>query len=115
MWGDQLGGKLAQTIPWERLAKAVWEMEVQRFLKQELIKVQLRVSMTQEKMEQLFGRVQPKIIPFTGHERVIPALDYLKAAKSEHPMATGKQVVILRDDVSDPRHRPRGGCAGLGR
>jgi hypothetical protein len=25
-------GKLAQTIPWERLSKAVWEMEVQRFL-----------------------------------------------------------------------------------
>ncbi len=23
------------------------------------------------------GTHQPKIIPFTGHERVIPALDYL--------------------------------------
>jgi hypothetical protein len=28
--GDQLGGKLAQTILWERLSKAVWEMEVQQ-------------------------------------------------------------------------------------
>lgn len=103
--GDQLGGKLAQTIPWERLSKAVWEMEVQRFLKQELIKVNLGVSMTQEKIEQLkaeydyvivaVGTHQPKIIPFSGHERVIPALDYLKAAKSEHPMPTGKQVVII--------------------
>jgi NADPH-dependent glutamate synthase beta subunit-like oxidoreductase len=48
--------------------------------------------MTQEKMEQLkaeydyiiiaVGTHQPKIIPFPGHERVIPALDYFKAAKS---------------------------------
>ncbi|WP_420208449.1 hypothetical protein [Candidatus Electronema sp. JC] len=44
--GDQLGGKLAQTIPWERLSKAVWEIEVQRFLKQEVIHVNLGVSMT---------------------------------------------------------------------
>jgi NADPH-dependent glutamate synthase beta subunit-like oxidoreductase len=88
-----------------RLSKAVWEMEVQRFLKQELIKVNLGVSMTQEKIEQLkaeydyvivaVGTHQPKIIPFAGHERVIPALDYLKAAKSDTPMPIGKQVVII--------------------
>jgi len=94
-----------QTIPWKRLSKAVWEMEVQRFLKQELIKVNLGVSMTQEKIEQLkaeydyvivaVGTHQPKIIPFAGHERVIAALDYLKAAKSDTPMPTGKQVVII--------------------
>jgi NADPH-dependent glutamate synthase beta subunit-like oxidoreductase len=53
---------------------------------------QLGVSMTQEKIEQLkaeydyiiiaVGTHQPKIIPFPGHERVIPAFDYLKAAKN---------------------------------
>ncbi len=102
---NQLGGKLAQTIPWERLSKAVWDMEVERFLKEDNIVVNLGVTMTREKIEQLkkefdyviiaVGTHQPKIIPFPGHERVIPALDYLKAAKSNKPMKTGKQVVII--------------------
>ena len=102
---DQLGGKLAQTIPWERLSKAVWDMEVERFLKEDNVVVNLGVTMTREKIEQLkkefdyviiaVGTHQPKIIPFPGHDRVIPALDYLKAAKSNKPMQTGKQVVII--------------------
>ncbi len=102
---NQLGGKLSQTIPWERLSKAVWEMEIERFLKVDNIKVNLGVTMTKEKVEELkkeydyvviaVGTHQPKTIPFPGHERVIPALDYLKAAKSDHPMPTGKQVVII--------------------
>ncbi|WP_028585593.1 FAD-dependent oxidoreductase [Desulfogranum mediterraneum] len=100
-----LGGKLAQTIPWERLSKAVWEMEVERFLKSENIQVNLGVSLTPEKVEELkaeydyvvvgVGAHQPKILSFPGHERVIPALDYLKAAKSDTPMVTGKQVVVI--------------------
>ncbi|MCI5125987.1 MAG: 4Fe-4S dicluster domain-containing protein, partial [Candidatus Electrothrix sp. AR5] len=103
--GNELGGKLAQTIPWERLTKAVWQMEVERFLKNELITANLGVEMTKEKMEELkaeydyvivaVGTHQPKTIPFAGHERVVPALDYLKAAKSDSPMETGKQVVII--------------------
>ncbi|MCI5225568.1 MAG: 4Fe-4S dicluster domain-containing protein [Candidatus Electrothrix sp. AX2] len=103
--GNELGGKLAQTIPWERLTKAVWQMEVERFLKNELITANLGVEMTKEKMEELkaeydyvivaVGTHQPKTIPFPGHEEVIPALDYLKAAKSDAPMETGKQVVII--------------------
>lgn len=100
-----LGGKLAQTIPWERLSKAVWESEVDRFLKNELIHVNLGVDLSKEKVEALkeeFDRVviavgthHPKTIDFPGHERVIPALDYLKAAKSDSPMDTGKQVVVI--------------------
>ncbi len=30
--GQELGGKLAQVIPWERLPKAVWEEEIARFM-----------------------------------------------------------------------------------
>lgn len=102
---NQLGGKLAQTIPWERLSKAVWDMEVERFLKNDNIKVHLGVTMTKDRIEELkkeydyviigVGTHQPKTIPFPGHERVIPALDYLKAAKSDSPMETGKKVVII--------------------
>ena len=100
-----LGGKLAQTIPWERLSKAVWEMEVERFLKYENIHVNLGVSLTKEKVEELrdeydyvvigVGAHLPRTLSFPGHEKVIPALDYLKAAKSDTPMVTGKQVVII--------------------
>jgi len=35
------------------------------------------------------------MIPFPGHEKVIPALDFLKDAKSSKPQKTGKQVVII--------------------
>jgi len=100
-----LGGKLAQTIPWERLSKAVWETEVARFLKTKHLHVNLGVSLTRETVEELkqtfdavvvaVGTHQPRTLSFPGHERVLPALDYLKAAKSAHPMATGKQVVII--------------------
>lgn len=100
-----LGGKLAQTIPWERLSKAVWEMEVERFLKYKYIHVNLGVTLTKEQVEAMkdefdyivigVGAHQPKTLSFPGHERVIPALDYLKAAKSDTPMVTGKQVVII--------------------
>lgn len=100
-----LGGKLAQTIPWERLSKAVWETEVARFLKTKNLHVNLGVTLSRDKLEALknefdavvvaVGTHQPRTLSFPGHERVIPALDYLKAAKSDKPMATGKQVVII--------------------
>ncbi len=101
----QLGGKLAQTIPWERLSRAVWDVEVDRFLKTKNLHVNLGVQLSKDKVEELkkqfdyvvvaVGTHQPRTLSFPGHERVIPALDYLKAAKSDHPMPTGKQVVII--------------------
>ncbi len=100
-----LGGKLAQTIPWERLSKAVWETEVARFLKTQNLHVNLGVTLSRDKVEALkkefdyvvvaVGTHQPRTLSFPGHERVIPALEYLKAAKSPNPMPTGKQVVII--------------------
>ena len=100
-----LGGKLAQTIPWERLSKAVWETEVARFLKTKNLQVNLGVNLTKDAVEGLkkdfdyvvvaVGTHQPRTLSFPGHERVIPALEYLKAAKSAKPMPTGKQVVII--------------------
>ena len=103
--GPRLGGKLAQTIPWERLSQAVWDAEIDRFLKTENLHVHLNETLSRERVEALKGEFdyvvvavgahQPRTLSFPGHERVIPALDYLKAAKSDQPMATGKQVVII--------------------
>lgn len=101
----RLGGKLAQTIPWERLSQAVWDVEIERFLKTKNLHVNLGVSLSKDKVEELkkdfdyvviaVGTHQPRTLSFPGHERVIPALEYLKAAKSDAPMATGKQVVVI--------------------
>jgi NADPH-dependent glutamate synthase beta subunit-like oxidoreductase/glutamate synthase domain-containing protein 3 len=103
--GDQLGGKLAQVIPWERLPKAIWDSEIDRFLSIPNIKVSFNVAMTKAKFAELkkeydhvivaVGTHQPRTIPFPGHERVVPALDFLKGAKSDKPPKIGKQVVII--------------------
>jgi len=103
--GEDIGGKLAQTIPWERLSRAIWEREIDRFKKTPNIHITTGVSMSKDRMKKLkkefdyvviaVGTHQPRIIPFPGYQKVIPALDYLKAAKSDTPMNTGKNVVII--------------------
>lgn len=102
---NKIGGKLAQVIPWERLPRAIWESEVDRFMKTPNIHVHFNVNMTKDKFAELkdefdyviiaVGTHEPRTIPFPGHERVIPALDFLKEAKSDKPPAVGKQVVII--------------------
>lgn len=102
---DEIGGKLSQTIPWERLSRAIWDREITRFKHTPNIFIKTGVTMTKDKLTKLkkefdfvviaVGTHQPRTIPFPGHELVVPALDYLKAAKSQHPMPTGKKVVII--------------------
>jgi len=102
---NQLGGKLAQVIPWERLPMATWQAEIDRFMNMEHVNVHFGVDMTTAKFAELkqnfdyvvvaVGTHEPRKIPFPGHERVIPALDFLKAGKSDAPMPVGKEVVII--------------------
>ena len=102
---DKLGGKLAQVIPWERLPRAVWETEVDRFLNTENVHFHFGVNMTKDEFAELekdydavvvaVGTHEPRRIPFPGHERVIPALDFLKQGKSDKPPRVGKQVVVI--------------------
>ncbi|PLX51203.1 MAG: glutamate synthase [Desulfobulbaceae bacterium] len=101
----RLGGKLAQVIPWERMPQAIWESEISRFMAVDNIKVHFGVDMTKERFAELkneydhvivaVGTHQPRTLRFPGHERVIPALDFLKAAKGDNPPKIGKQVVII--------------------
>ncbi len=102
---NQLGGKLAQVIPWERLPMATWQAEIDRFLQMEHVHVHFGVEMTNAKFTELkrdfdylvvaVGTHEPRKIPFPGHERVIPALDFLKAGKSDAPLPIGERVVII--------------------
>ncbi len=101
----QLGGKLAQVIPWERLPLATWQKEIERFTNMNNVYVNFGVEMNPEKFTQLqkdfdyvvvaVGTHEPRRIPFPGHEKVVAALDFLKAGKSDTPLKPGKQVVII--------------------
>ncbi len=100
-----IGGKLAQVIPWERLSQAIWDQEIKRFQETPNIHTNLGVDMTKETFSKLkedfdyvivaVGTHEPRRIPFPGHEAVIPALDFLKKAKSPNPEKVGKEVVII--------------------
>jgi len=102
---SQLGGKLAQVIPWERLPQAIWDEEIKRFTSLSNVHVNLEVEMTPAKFEQLqqefdyiviaVGTHEPRRLTFPGHERVVPALDFLKEAKTKDTMNIGKEVVVI--------------------
>ncbi len=102
---NQLGGKLAQVIPWDRLPQANWQAEIDRFMSMKNIHVNFGVEMTKSKFEELkkeydyivvaVGTHEPRRIPFPGNERVIAALDFLRAGKSDKPMPVGRQVIII--------------------
>jgi len=102
---SRIGGKLVQVIPWERLSQAIWDVEIKRFLAMPNIKVHLNVDMDKEQFAGLerdydyvviaVGTHEPRRLPFPGQERVITALDFLKKAKSEAPMAVGREVVVI--------------------
>jgi len=103
--GDQLGGKLAQVIPWERLPRAIWDVEIERFNSMDNIEVSLNTEMTKEKFAELqqeydyvviaIGTHEPRRLQFPGHEKVTAALDFLKSAKSSNPMKVGREVVVI--------------------
>ncbi len=102
---NKLGGKLAQVIPWERLPKAVWDKEIDRFMNTENINVHFGSNITKDSFAEMqkeydyvvvaVGTHAPRTIPFPGHEKVVPALDFLKQAKGDNPAPVGKQVVII--------------------
>ncbi|BHH82620.1 FAD-dependent oxidoreductase [Desulforhopalus sp. 52FAK] len=102
---SMIGGKLAQVIPWERLSQAIWDQEIKRFMETPYISVSLNTDMSKDKFAELqkdfdyvvvaVGTHVPRTIPFPGHEKVLPALDFLKKAKSDNPTRVGKEVVVI--------------------
>ena len=102
---SQLGGKLAQVVPWERLPQAIWDEEIKRFTSLSNVHVHLDTDMTPSTFERLqkefdylvvaVGTHEPRRLTFPGHERVIPALDFLKEAKGKDSMNLGKEVVVI--------------------
>ena len=102
---SQLGGKLAQVIPWERLPQAIWDQEIARFTNMENITVKLNTPMTKSTFSSLrqefdyvviaVGTHEPRRLQFPGSDRVVAALDFLKTAKGENAMPVGREVVVI--------------------
>jgi len=102
---EKLGGKIEQVIPWERLNIAIWQKELERFLRMPNIVLHLGHAVTKEDFERFLkeyeyvivaaGAHEPRRIPFPGSERVITALDFLKSVKRGKPIQIGRRVVII--------------------
>lgn len=100
----EIGGKLRQVIPFERLSKDCLDAELNR-IKNVGIDFELNVSLTQEKfaeIEEKFDAVivacgahNPVVIPFEGNERLIKGLDFLKQVKNGNKPNLGEKVVVI--------------------
>ncbi|HKJ64556.1 MAG TPA: FAD-dependent oxidoreductase, partial [Desulfopila sp.] len=101
----QLGGKLAQVVPWERLSQAIWDEEVRRFVETPNIHTHLGVDMDEKTFDTIYqefdyiiiavGTHKPRRLQFPGSDRVITALDFLKSAKSGDTTTVGREVVVI--------------------
>jgi NADPH-dependent glutamate synthase beta subunit-like oxidoreductase/ferredoxin len=116
--GETLGGKLAASIPNSRIPKEVVSAELERI--QEIIPhVNLKQELKKEDMEKLegdydavvvaVGAQRPRTLPVPGADRMITALDFLVAAKTDG-IKPGKRVVIIGAgnvgcDVATEAHR----------
>ncbi len=102
---EQLGGKLAQVVPWERLSQAIWDEEVRRFVETPNIHCHLGMDMDKETFDAIYekfdyiiiaiGTHKPRRLQFPGSDRVITALDFLKSAKSGNSANVGREVVVI--------------------
>ena len=101
---SDIGGKLKQVIPEERLAKTTLEAELGR-LKKSGIRFFTGQKITYEYFENITecydaaviacGAHNPVVIPFEGHERLVKGLDFLKSINKGSKPQIGEKVVII--------------------
>jgi NADPH-dependent glutamate synthase beta subunit-like oxidoreductase/glutamate synthase domain-containing protein 3/NAD-dependent dihydropyrimidine dehydrogenase PreA subunit len=99
-----IGGKLSQVIPDERLNSEVLNTEIERF-KQTPCTIKTSVKVTKELFKNLendfdviviaIGGHGAVVIPFEGYERLIKGLDFLKAVKCGQKFNLGEKVVVI--------------------
>lgn len=102
---DNLGGKIEQCIPRERLSHQILEKEVSRF-KELGVNVHLNTKVDKGTFDEIYkdhevvilaiGAHQPKKIAFPGSEDIVSAYDFLKNINlGKHPDLKGKKVVVI--------------------
>lgn len=98
-----LGGKISALIPKTRIPEEVISKELER-VKEVIPHIYLQQRLTQKDLEQLkadydfvviaVGAQKARILPVPGKERLIPALEFLRASKLDQARV-GKRVVII--------------------
>jgi len=103
--GDkEVGGKLRQAIPMERLPREILDSEVNR-IKQMGADIRTCQKIDKETFEAMqadydvvviaSGAHNPVVIPFPGHERLRKGLDFLKAINNGEKPKVGRRVVVI--------------------
>jgi NADPH-dependent glutamate synthase beta subunit-like oxidoreductase/glutamate synthase domain-containing protein 3/Pyruvate/2-oxoacid:ferredoxin oxidoreductase delta subunit len=101
---QEVGGKLRQVIPIDRLPADSLEQEIQR-VKDLGIVIQTNSPVDKAlfaKLQQDFDAVviasgahNPVVIPFPGHERLVKGLEFLKAVNSGRQPSVGEKVIVI--------------------
>ncbi|RQD63166.1 MAG: pyridine nucleotide-disulfide oxidoreductase [Desulfonatronovibrio sp. MSAO_Bac4] len=114
----ELGGKMSSAIPEHRIPSEILEAELER-VRSVIPHVHLEKPLSADDFKQLkkdydyvvlaVGAQKPRTIPIPGGEKIIPALTFLKNAKSGN-QETGRKVVIIGAgnvgcDVATEAHR----------
>ncbi len=103
--GDtEVGGKLRQAIPMDRLPREVLESEISR-IRQMGTDIRVSQKIDRERFTALrneydalvlaSGAHNPVVIPFPGHERLVKGLDFLKSINNGEKPRVGRRVVVI--------------------
>ncbi|BCR03623.1 pyridine nucleotide-disulfide oxidoreductase [Desulfuromonas versatilis] len=103
--GDkEVGGKLRQVIPSERLPENSLNSEIKR-IKDLGVEIQVDTPVDAALFEKIQGEYQAVVIasgahnavviPFPGHERLVKGLDFLKQINNGEKPKVGERVVVL--------------------
>lgn len=105
---EKLGGKITSAIPESRIPKEILDAELER-VAEVIPHVHLQQKLSSEEFEEIrreydfvvlaVGAQKPRIIPIPGHERLTPALTFLKEAKKGTAKPGNKVVIIGAGNV----------------
>ncbi len=100
----EIGGKLSQVIPSDRLSENILRTELERF-KSLGLKIHTNNKITKDNFKEIeknfdvvvlaIGAHGAVVIPFEGYERLIKGLNFLKKSKSGKKIDLGKKIVII--------------------
>ena len=101
---SELGGKLRQVIPTERLPREILDGELAR-IRALGVGIETGAAVDATRFEAIraehdavvvaTGAHKPVVIPFPGHERLVKGLDFLKAINAGERPEIGEKVVVL--------------------
>jgi NADPH-dependent glutamate synthase beta subunit-like oxidoreductase/glutamate synthase domain-containing protein 3/ferredoxin len=101
---EEVGGKLRQAIPKERLPREVLNAEIER-IKRIGVNIETGRKIEQADLQEIrakadalviaSGAHNPVVIPFPGHERLLKGLDFLKEINAGKNPKVGRRVVVI--------------------